>query len=44
MSKKRLIVIGWADKIRKIMPKNSLKINFEFVNKNTRKITFKIDD
>jgi len=35
-----IVAVEWADRIRKIMPKNSLEINFKFVSKNTRKITF----
>jgi tRNA threonylcarbamoyladenosine biosynthesis protein TsaE len=39
-----IVAIEWADKIRKILPKNSLKINFKLLNKNTRKIKLKIND
>ncbi len=35
---KNLILIEWPEKIGEIMPKNSLKINFEFVSENERKI------
>jgi tRNA threonylcarbamoyladenosine biosynthesis protein TsaE len=35
---KSIVAIEWADKIRKIVPKNSLKIDFKFINKNNRKI------
>jgi tRNA threonylcarbamoyladenosine biosynthesis protein TsaE len=35
---KNIVAIEWADKIRKIVPKNSLKIDFKFINKNNRKI------
>ena len=33
-----LIVIEWADKVRKILPKEILKIEFENLGKNKRKI------
>ena len=35
-----IVAVEWADRIREILPKNSLKINFKFVSKNTRKIIF----
>lgn len=34
-----IILIEWADRIKKILPKNTIKINFEHINKNKRKIT-----
>lgn len=39
---KNIILIEWADKIRKILPKNSVKIKFEHKNKNRREISFLI--
>ncbi|MBI2446344.1 MAG: tRNA (adenosine(37)-N6)-threonylcarbamoyltransferase complex ATPase subunit type 1 TsaE [Parcubacteria group bacterium] len=33
-----IIVIEWADKIKKILPKNILRIKFENLGKNKRKI------
>lgn len=36
-----LVVIEWADKIKKILPKNLIIINFNIKNKNQRKITIK---
>jgi tRNA threonylcarbamoyladenosine biosynthesis protein TsaE len=35
---KNIVAIEWADKIGKIVPKNSLKIDFKFIDKNNRKI------
>jgi tRNA threonylcarbamoyladenosine biosynthesis protein TsaE len=35
-----IVAIEWADRIGKIIPKNSLRINFKFLNQNTRKIIF----
>ena len=35
-----IIVIEWADKIKKILPKYILKIKFTNLGKNKRKITF----
>lgn len=39
-SPENLIVIEWADKIKKILPKNILKIKFMNLGKNKRKITY----
>jgi len=36
-----VIAIEWADKIKKILPKNSIILNFEFINKKQRKIILK---
>jgi len=33
-----LIFVEWADKVEKILPLSSFKINFKFVNENTREI------
>ncbi len=33
-----IVAIEWSDKIKKILPKNSLILKFQFVNKNSRKI------
>jgi len=38
---KNIVIVEWADKIQKIMPKNTLWLNFEFINESTRKITFR---
>lgn len=35
---KNIIAIEWADRIRKILPKNTLILKFKFINKNKRKI------
>ena len=35
---KNIIAIEWAERIKKIMPKNTIWINFEFIDKNKRKI------
>lgn len=36
-----IVVIEWADRILKILPRNIILITFEFNNKNKRKITVK---
>ena len=36
-----IIAIEWADRVRKILPKNTLMLEFEFINKNTRRIAVK---
>lgn len=38
-----IVVIEWADRIRKIMPKDSAWIKFDFVNEKERKIIFSGD-
>ncbi|MBZ9578169.1 tRNA (adenosine(37)-N6)-threonylcarbamoyltransferase complex ATPase subunit type 1 TsaE [Patescibacteria group bacterium] len=38
---KNIIVIEWADRIRKIMPKDTLWIKFDFIDRRKRKITFR---
>ncbi len=38
---KNIVVIEWADQIKKIMPKNSIWIEFKFIDENTREIMVK---
>ena len=38
---KNIVAVEWADKIRKIMPKNTIWIEFEFVDIKKRKIIMK---
>lgn len=38
---KNIVVIEWADRIRKIMPKDTIWINFDFIDEEKRKITIK---
>lgn len=33
-----IVAIEWPEKIKKILPKNIIKIKFKFIDKNTRKI------
>ena len=35
---KNIVVIEWAERVRKIMPNKTIWIKFKFINKNTRKI------
>jgi len=35
-----IVAIEWADRIKKILPKGSIILKFEFLDKNKRKITF----
>lgn len=37
---KNVVAIEWADKIKQLLPKNTILIEFEVVNKNSRKIVF----
>ncbi len=39
-NKNNIVIIEWADRIKKIIPKNSLWIKFEWVDKNKREIKF----
>lgn len=39
LNPQNIVTIEWAERIKKILPQNSLIIKFEFVNKNKRKIT-----
>lgn len=36
-----IFVIEWPEKIASLLPKNSISINFDYLNKNERKITIK---
>ncbi len=36
--KKGIVAIEWAEKIRKLLPQKSIKINFQFINHSTRRI------
>ena len=36
---KNIVLIEWADKIKKIMPKNTLWINFKLIDKSFRKLS-----
>jgi len=36
--KSGIIIVEWADKIRKIIPKNSIWIKFKWLDENKRKI------
>ncbi|KPJ54730.1 hypothetical protein AMJ47_03795 [Parcubacteria bacterium DG_72] len=35
---KNIVVVEWADKIKKIIPKHALWLNFKFVDKSKREI------
>ena len=39
---KNLVAVEWAERIKKILPKNVLILKFEFINRNTRKIVLKL--
>ena len=38
---RNIVAIEWSDRIKRIMPKSSLLIKFEFIDKATRKIVIK---
>ena len=35
-----IVAIEWPEKVKKVLPKNTIKINFKFIDKNKREITF----
>lgn len=37
---KNIVAIEWSERIRKILPKNTIWIKFKFIDRNKRKITF----
>ena len=37
---KNIVAVEWAERIKKVLPKNTLFLKFDFVGKNKRKITF----
>jgi len=39
ISQPNLVVIEWAEKIKKILPKDTFWIKFEYLDKDKRKIT-----
>jgi len=40
-NKENVILIEWPERIKKILPKNHIKIRMDHIDKNTRKITIK---
>ncbi len=38
---KNIIAIEWADRVRQIMPPNTIWVNFDFINEKKRKIVIK---
>jgi tRNA threonylcarbamoyladenosine biosynthesis protein TsaE len=38
--KKNIVIIEWADRISKIIPDNAIRIKFEWVDENKRKLKF----
>jgi len=38
--KKNIIIVEWSERVKKILPKNCLKIKFEWIDENKRKISF----
>ena len=38
---KNIIIIEWADRIKRIIPKHAIWINFDFISEKKRKITIK---
>ena len=39
-----IMAIEWAEKIKEILPKDAIKIEFKHLNKNQRKITYDFND
>jgi len=38
---KNIVAIEWPEKIKKVLPKNIIKIDFKFIDENKREINFK---
>ena len=38
---RNIVAVEWADKVRKIIPKSTIWLKFEFIDKKTRKIVLK---
>ncbi|HLN18635.1 MAG TPA: tRNA (adenosine(37)-N6)-threonylcarbamoyltransferase complex ATPase subunit type 1 TsaE [Patescibacteria group bacterium] len=38
--KKNIIIVEWADRIKNIIPKEALWINFEWIDKDRRRLSF----
>ena len=39
---KNIVAVEWPKKIKKVLPKDTILINFKFIDKNKREIKFKI--
>jgi tRNA threonylcarbamoyladenosine biosynthesis protein TsaE len=39
---KNIIAVEWPEKIKEVLPKDTIKLNFEFIDKNEREVNFKI--
>ena len=39
-----LIVIEWADRVQKILPADSIRVNFKFTDENKREISWNLGD
>ena len=37
---KNIIIVEWSERVKKILPKDSIKIKFDWVDEQQRKITF----
>jgi len=37
---KNVVIVEWPERVEKILPKNSIRIKFEWLDENQRKITF----
>jgi len=39
---KNIVAVEWPEKIKKVLPKKIIKINFNFINETTREIKFEL--
>lgn len=39
-----VVIVEWADKIRKILPSKIIRLKFKFINENTREIDYDFSD
>ncbi len=43
-TKGNIVIIEWAEKIKEILPSNKIWINFEYIDKDKRKVTYEESD
>jgi len=41
---KNIVAVEWADRVSKALPKDTLWLEFEFINKNSRRITLSVKE
>ncbi len=41
---KNIVVVEWADRVKKIMPQDAAWVTFKFINRNKRRIVIRLKD